>query len=158
MEKKQISKKWIIVVLILAVIGSIGAIFFYEKTSTRVFTKSEYIKEVIVQNQDFESALDSFLDQVASYNGSASSTEKLENTASKFPEFVKDLEEKLGPRVPHESKSHYTQMISAYKIYLEAIDMYKRYVPKNPGDERSALIKEADSKLAEAYEAMKNIK
>jgi len=157
MEKRQKSKKWIVVVLILAVLGAIGAIFFYEKTSTRVFTKSEYIKEVIVQNRDFESALDNFLDQVASYNGSAASTEKLENTAAKFPEFLKALEEKLGPRVPHESKSHYTQMISAYKMYLEAIDMYKRYVPKSPGDERAILIKEADSKLAQAYEAMKNI-
>ena len=151
------NKSWIIVALLL-VVAVVGVIFFYEKNSVKVFTKSEYVKEVIVQNQDFENALDRFLDQVSSYNGSKASTENLEKTADKFTEFVKALEEKLGPRVPHESRDHYNQMIAAYKIYLEAIDMYKRYVPKKLGEERESLIKEADAKLNEARTAMKNIK
>ncbi len=153
----QKNKKWIFVALFF-VIAIIGGIFFYEKSSVKVLTKSEYIKEVIIQNQDFESALDGFLDQVSSYNGSKASTEKLEKTADKFPAFLNALEEKLGPRVPHESKEHYDKMIAAYKIYLEAIDMYKRYVPKKLGEERETLIKEADAKLSEARVAMKNIK
>ena len=74
-----------------------------------------------------------------------------------FPKFVSNLEEKLGPRVPAEARSHYNQMMAAYKIYLEAIEMYKKAVPKNFGEERTTLINEAQNKLAEAKSAMQNI-
>lgn len=157
MNNDKKSKNWIIGLVLFLTISIIGAIVYYEKMTPKVFTKAEYVKEVIIQNQDFEKALDSFLDQVFSFNGSQASTEKLENTATKFPEFVEKLETKLEPRVPHESKSHYDNMIAAYKIYLEAIDMYRKAVPKNLGEERTTLINEAKSKLEEARQAMKNL-
>lgn len=157
MTFKMDKKKWIIAVVSVVFLAIIGTIFYFEKIAPKVFTKNEYIKEVIIQNKDFDKVLDSYLDQVVSYNGSKESYEKFIATSEKFPKFVSDLEEKLGPRVPAEAKSHYNQMMDAYKIYLEAIEMYKKAVPKNFGEERTALLKEAQDKLSEAKSAMKNI-
>ncbi len=42
-------------------------------------------------------------------------------------------------------------------MYVEAINMYKKAVPKNLGEERSALISEAESKLSQAKKAMKEL-
>ncbi len=156
MENKKSKKKWI-TLIVISVLGIIGVIFFLQVNSSRVFTKAEYVKEVVVQNESFESALDKFLDQVISYNGSEASTKKLEETASKFTEFVKSLEEQLGPKVPQNSKGHYEKMMAAYEIYLQAIDMYVKAAPKNLGEERTTLIKEADAKLKEARASMKNL-
>ena len=86
------------------------------------------------------------------------STEKLEDTANKFGKFVEALKKQLGPKVPSEASSHYQSMMAAYDIYLEAVDMYKKAVPKPLGEERSKLLKEAENKMNEAKEAMKNIK
>lgn len=156
MENTKSNKKWL-TLIIVSLLGIIGVIFFMQVNSTRVFTKAEYVKEVIFQNKSFESALDKFLDQVISYNGSEASTIKLEETALKFKEFAKSLEEKLGSKVPQNSKSHYEKMMSTYEIYLQAIDMYVKAVPKNLGEERTNLMKEADYKLKEAQESMKNL-
>ena len=49
-------------------------------------------------------------------------------------------------------------MRDAYKIYLEAIEMYKKAMPKKLSDERNQLLSEARNKLNEAKEAMKNLK
>ena len=157
MKKKQKNIWWIIIMSL--VILMLSGIFFFNNQKTKsVFTKAEYIKEVVVQNEQFESVLDNFLDQVSSYNGSKQATEKLNNTANKFTEFVDDLEKKLKGRVPQESKGHYEQMISAYRLYLEAIEAYRTSVPKNLGEERNNLIAEAKNKLNNARDAMKNIK
>lgn len=155
---KKRNKKFVIGIIAAVVLALVGGIFLFERMSVKVFTKSEYIKEVIIQNRDFETAFDSFLDQVYSYDGSKAATEKVQVTAEKFPQFVSDLEEKLGPRVPGEVRNHYNQMIAAYKIYLEAIDLYKRAVPKNLGEERDTLMKQAGDKVEEAKNAMKNLK
>ena len=45
-----------------------------------------------------------------------------------------------------------------YKIYLEAIEIYKKAMPKKLSDERNQLLSEARNKLNEAKEAMKNLK
>lgn len=156
MKKSQKNKWWIIIIfLIILILG--GLFFFNKQKAPSVFTKAEYIKEVIVQNEQFESVLDNFLDQVSSYNGSKEATEKLNNTANKFTEFVDNLEKSLKNRIPQDSKSHYEQMIAAYKLYLEAIEAYRTSVPKNLGEERTNLIAEAKNKLNNARNAMKNI-
>lgn len=154
---KMDKKKGIIAVVSVVVLAIIGTIFYFEKVAPKVLTKNEYIKEVIIQNKDFDKVLDNYLDQVVSYNGSKESYEKFIATSEKFPRFVSDLEQKLGPRVPAEARDHYNQMIAAYKIYLEAIEMYKKAVPKNFGEERTILINEAQDKLSEAKNAMQNI-
>lgn len=157
MTFKMDKKKGIIAVVSVVILAIIGTIFYFEKVAPKVLTKNEYIKEVIIQNKDFDKVFDNFLDQVVSYNGSKESYEKFIATSEKFPKFVSDLEEKLGPRVPSEAKSHYNQMMAVYKIYLEAIEMYKKAVPENFGEERTTLINEAQNKLAEAKSAMQNI-
>lgn len=148
----------ILTIVSFVVLGLIAFICCYEFMTPKVFTKSEYIKEVVVQNKDFSNVLEEFLDQVYSYNGTKAANEKLYSTAEKFPKFVKLLEEKLGPKVPKDAKDHYEKMIAAYKIYLDAIEKYKNAVPKDFGDERNALLQEAKNKLNEAKTAMKNIK
>ena len=152
------SAKWIIGIVLTLVVVTIGSVVYYEKTSPKVFTKTEYVREVIFQNKEFEKVLDNFLDQVFSYDGTKASTEKLNNTAAKFPEFVEGLETKLEPRVPHESQDHFDQMIEAYKVYLDAIEMYRKAVLKNDIEERNILMSEAKTKLEEAKNTMKNIK
>ena len=157
MDNKK-SFNWIIGILVFVVVGAVSFMVYYEKTSPKVLTKTEYVKEVIVQNKQFEEVLDNFLDQVFSFNSTKEAADKLENTAAKFPDFVEGLKTKLEPRVPHESKEHYKQMMEAYRIYLEAIEMYKNAVLKYSNEERSAAIDEAKNKLQEARSAMKNIK
>ena len=155
-SKKSTKKRWIISLVVALLAGLVGYII-YHFCVPRVFTRAEYIKEVVIQNRDFEKSVDKFLDQVISYNGTKESLDNLNNSASKFTEFVEELEKKLKPKVPNDSKKHYEQMISAYNIYLEAIDMYLRYTPKALGDERNELLKQAGTKLTEARDAMKNI-
>ena len=128
MTFKMDKKKGIIAVVSVVILAIIGTIFYFEKVAPKVLTKNEYIKEVIIQNKDFDKVLDNYLDQAVSYNGSKESYEKFIATSEKFPKFVSDLEEKLGPRVPTEARDHYNQMMAAYKIYLEAIEMYKKAV------------------------------
>ena len=154
----KLNKKWTITIIGVIIVGAIGTAIFYGINTKRVFTRSEYIKEVVVQNQNFEKLLDNFLDKVVSYNGTKEATEKLEDTAAKFSNFVTALKEKLGPKVPYDCKTHYEKMIAAYNIYLEAIDMYKIAVPKNLSAERTDEIKAAENKLTEARTAMKNLK
>ncbi len=156
-SKNKISKKWIIAIAVLLGLCSIGIGFLYYKHATRHFTRSEYIKEVIVQNDDFNNLIDEFLDKVSSYSGTREDMEKVETSAGKIEEFVSTLKEKLGPRVGDDSKEHYDKMIKAYDIYLEAVDMYKKAVPKNAGEERAQRMYEAQQKLIEAQKAMKSL-
>ncbi len=156
-QKKEISKKWIIAISIFLGLCLIGVGYLYYKHANRHFTRSEYIKEVIVQNDDFNNLIDEFLDKVSSYNGTQEDMEKVENSASKISEFVSTLKEKLGPRVGDDSKEHYDKMIEAYDIYLEAIAMYKKTTPKNAGEERAKQMYEAQQKLIEAQKAMKSL-
>ena len=158
MKSFKLEKKWIILVFGAIILCVVGLVFFYQKNFPTTFTQAEYIKEVIVQNQSFNNTLDNFLDEVSSYSGSKDDTEKLENTANKLKNFVNELEKQLGPRVPSTSKEHYQKMMDAYNVYLEGIDMYKKAVPKNLGDERNTQIKEAQNKILEAKTQMKNLK
>ncbi len=158
MEKTKPKKRWIIVVAGVIILGVFGLVLFYQKNVPTVFTQSEYIKEVIIQNQSFNDTLDKFLDEVTSYDGSKEDTEKLENTANKLKNFVNELEKQLGPKVPTSSKEHYQKMIEAYNMYLEGIEMYKKAVPKNLGEERNIQIKQAQDKISEAKKTMKNLK
>lgn len=158
MKSFKLEKKWIILISGAIILCVVGLVFFYQKNVPTTFTQAEYIKEVIVQNQSFNNTLDNFLDEVSSYTGSKEDTEKLENTANKLKNFVSELDKQLGPRVPSTSKEHYQKMMNAYNVYLEGIDMYKKAVPKNLGDERNAQIKEAQDKIFEARNQMKNLK
>lgn len=158
LKKIKLTKKWWIAIISAIIIVLCGGIFLYVLNSNRVLTKSEYIKEVAFQKEDFDVLLNKYLDQVISYNGTKEATEKLENTASKFKQFVEELKKKLGPKVPSEARNHYQNMISAYDEYLEAVDMYKKAVPKPLGEERDTLLKEAQDKLRAAKESMKNLK
>ena len=158
MKSFKLEKKWIILISGAIILCVAGLVLFYQKNVPTTFTQAEYIKEVIVQNQSFNNTLDNFLDEVSSYTGSKEDTEKLENTANKLKNFVSELEKQLGPRVPSTSKEHYQKMMDAYNMYLEGIDMYKKAVPKNLGDERNTQIKEAQNKILEAKTQMKNLK
>ncbi len=158
MKSFKLEKKWIILISGAIILCVAGLVLFYQKNVPTTFTQAEYIKEVIVQNQSFNNTLDNFLDEVSSYTGSKEDTEKLENTANKLKNFVSELEKQLGPRVPSTSKEHYQKMMDAYNMYLEGIDMYKKAVPKNLGDERNAQIREAQDKIFEARNQMKNLK
>lgn len=158
MKSFKLEKKWIILISGAIILCVAGLALFYQKNVPTTFTQAEYIKEVIVQNQSFNNTLDNFLDEVSSYTGSKEDTEKLENTANKLKNFVSELEKQLGPRVPSTSKEHYQKMMDAYNMYLEGIDMYKKAVPKNLGDERNAQIREAQDKIFEARNQMKNLK
>lgn len=158
MKSFKLEKKWIILISGAIILCVVGLVFFYQKNVPTTFTQAEYIKEVIVQNQSFNNTLDNFLDEVSSYTGSKEDTEKLENTANKLKNFVSELDKQLGPRVPSTSKEHYQKMMDAYNMYLEGIDMYKKAVPKNLGDERNAQIREAQDKIFEARNQMKNLK
>lgn len=158
MKSFKLEKKWIILISGAIILCVVGLVFFYQKNVPTTFTQAEYIKEVIVQNQSFNNTLDNFLDEVSSYTGSKEDTEKLENTANKLKNFVSELDKQLGPRVPSTSKEHYQKMMDAYDMYLEGIDMYKKAVPKNLGDERNAQIREAQDKIFEARNQMKNLK
>lgn len=158
MEKTKSKKRWIIIVAGVIILGIVGLVLFYQRSVPTVFTQSEYIKEVIIQNQSFNDTLDKFLDEVTSYDGSKEDTEKLESTANKLKNFVSELEKQLGPKVPASSKEHYQKMINAYNMYLEGIEMYKKAVPKNLGEERNAQIKQAQDKISEAKNNIKNLK
>lgn len=153
----KIKKKWLIIVgaviVFLLVFG-----WFYKKNVPVVFTQAEYIKEVVVQNQSFNDVLDKFLDEITRYDGSKEDTEKLEATANKLSNFVKELDNQLGPRVPESSKEHYQKMMAAYNMYIEGVEMYKKAVPKNLGEERNTQLNQAQEKIAEAKSAMKNLK
>ncbi len=158
MKKIKLTKKWWTLIISAIIVLVAGSVFLFIYNSHRVFTKSEYIKEVTFQKEDFDDLMNKYMDQVISYNGTKESTEKLESTANKFETFVDELKKQLGPRVPSEASGHYQGMMAAYDIYLDAVDMYKKAVPKPIGEERSTLLKEAEGKMREAKEAMKNIK
>lgn len=158
MKQIKLTKKWWTIIISAIIVLVAGGIFLYIYNSHRVLTKAEYIKEVTFQKEDFDDLLSQYFDEITSYNGTKESTEKIETTANKFGEFVTELKKQLGPKVPSEASSHYQGMIAAYEIYLEAIDMYKKAVPKPLGEERTSLLKEAENKMVEAKEAMKNIK
>ena len=158
MQKIRLTKKWWIIIISAVAVLLGGAILLFAINSHRVLTKSEYIKEVTYQKEDFDDLLNKYFDQMTSYNGTKEATEKLEHTAAKFNTFVEELKKQLGPKVPSEASSHYQSMIKAYEIYLDAINSYKNAVPKPIGEERNTLIKEADAKIKEAEEAMKNLK
>lgn len=156
--KKKINKKnWIIAISVFVVLCLLGGGFLYYKNYLRPFTRSEYIKEVIVQNDDFNNLLDEFLDRVSSYRGTQEDTEKVDASADKITKFVSALKERLGPRVGEDSKEHYEKMIAAYDKYLEAVDIYKKVVPKDAGEERAEQMYEAQQKLIEAQKAMKSL-
>lgn len=152
------SKKWWIAIISSVIILVGGGILLFYVNSHRVLTKSEYIKEVVFQKEDFDDLLNKYQDQIISYDGTVEATEKLESTASKFGKFLEELKKQLGPKVPSEASSHYQSMLQAYDIYLEAVDMYKNAVPKPLGEERNTLMKDAENKLNEAKQAMKNLK
>ncbi|MBR0423226.1 MAG: hypothetical protein IJJ04_01085 [Clostridia bacterium] len=155
--KLNTKTKWIVFLSAIVVV-IIAGVFLYQKSTTKVFTQQEYVKEVIIQNDNFNNLLDEFLDQVANYNGTVESTKKIEETASRFNTFYNGLETKLKPRVPSSSKDHYNKMLDAYKTYLDAIEMYKKALPKKLSDERNQLLSDARNKLNEAKETMKNLK
>lgn len=157
MKKIKLTKKQIIIVISMLIAALIGGITLYTIHFRNVFTKPEFVKEVCIQNTSFNQLLDKFLDQVASYDGTKESTEKLEKTANKFEKFIQALKEKLGPKVPNECKKYYENMMNAYDMYLQSIDMYKKAVPKNLSEERTTLMQQAEQKLKEAQSAMKNL-
>ena len=157
LNKLSKKTKWIISITAVILVAIIGVIL-YQKSANRIFTQPEYVKEVIIQNENFNNLLDEFLDQVENYNGTVEATKKLEETAGRFNTFYDGLEAKLKPHVPSTSKEHYNQMIDAYKIYLESVELYKKALPKKLSDERNQLLAEARNKLSQAKEAMKNLK
>ncbi len=123
----------------------------------QVFTKPEYIKEVIAQKANFDNVLDNFLDQADTYNGTEESNERIERFVNQADTFIKNMQEQLGPKVPAESKDHYNKMMEAYKKYLEAMKLYQKALPKELGEERSKEIKTAEGKLNEANNDMMNL-
>ena len=156
-SKKKTSKALILTMSVFVVLCALIFGILYYRNSVRPFERSEYIKEVIVQNDDFNNLVDDFLDKVSSYKGTQEDTEKVEASADKITKFITALKEKLGPRVGDDSKEHYEKMMAAYDKYLEAVEMYKKVVPKVMNEERSRQMYEAQLKLMEAQKDMKNL-
>ncbi len=151
------SKKWWLIAGVSAIIVAIAAgCFFYFSSWGKVFTKPEYIKEVVVQNENFNDVLDEFLDLTTSYIGTKEDTQKLEDLANKCETFVNNLEKKLKPKVPRDSQEHFEKMMTIYRKYLEGVEMYKKAVPKPLSEERTQLMYEAQQKIKEAETEMKN--
>lgn len=123
----------------------------------QVFTKPEYIKEVIAQKSNFDNVLDNFLDQIDTYNGTEESNERVERFVNQADTFIKNMQQQLGPKVPDDSKDHYNKMMKAYEKYLEAMRLYQKALPKELGEERSQEIKTAERKLNEANNDMMNL-
>ncbi len=61
MKSLKLSRKSIIVGSIGLIVVLIGAIVFAIFSRNTVFTKAEYVKEVVLQNQDFNDLLDNIL-------------------------------------------------------------------------------------------------
>ncbi len=121
-------------------------------------TASEYIKEVVVQNQKFNNSIGDVLDQVETYNGSEDAKERLNKLIDNSLEIINYLKNDLGPRVPPESSEHYKSMMEAYNLYREGLEIYRDNVPKPLSDERKNNLKEAENKFEKGKEALKNIK
>lgn len=153
------SKKWWLITGVSVIIVAMGiGCFFYFSNRNKVFTKPEYIKEVVVQNENFNDVLDDFLDVTISYIGTKEDAQKLESLAQKCENFVDNLEKELKPKVPKDSEEHFEKMMAIYRKYLEAVDMYKKAVPKPLSEERTQLMSEAQKKIKEAESEMKNFK
>ena len=77
LNKLSKKTKWIISITTVILVAIIGVIL-YQKNANRIFTQPEYVKEVIIQNENFNNLLDEFLDQAENYNGTMEATKKLE--------------------------------------------------------------------------------
>lgn len=144
------SVNYFIMSLVMVLLCSCG-------NSQQVFTKPEYIKEVIAQKANFDNVLDNFLDQVDTYNGTEESNERIERFVNQADTFIKNMQQQLEPRVPSDSKDHYNKMMAAYKKYLESMKLYQKALAKELGEERSEEIKDAEGKLNEANNDMMNL-
>ncbi|MDR1627314.1 MAG: hypothetical protein LBR79_00895 [Oscillospiraceae bacterium] len=149
-KKIYMSLNCVVVSVIMILLCSCG-------NNQRTFTKPEYIKEVIAQKSNFDNVLDNFLDQADTYNGTEESIKRMEGLINQAETFIKNMQEQLGPKVPNDSKEHYSKMMKAYKKYLEAMRMYQEFIQKDLGEERSKGIKAAEGKLNEANNDMKNL-
>jgi len=150
--------KWTIIIsaAVLIIAGAV-ALFIYEHNSIKVFMRSEYVKEVVLQKTSFDGLMDQYLDQVRTYNGSSESAAKVQGLANRLYSFVAALQSNLGPRVPAVSRDHYNAMIAAYQTYLDAVNLYQQAVSQNLGDQRTALMNQADAKMTDAQNAMNNL-
>ena len=121
------------------------------------FTKPEYIKEVIVHKEKFNDIMDKFLDQVDTYDGTEEAKNKLSSELAEATEYVNNIKADLGSKIPEDCREHYNNMIAAYNLYLEGMNIYVQNLPKALGDERNNAIKQAEDKLHEAQNAMMNL-
>ena len=151
MNKRKSSLIIFVLVLPILFLGGCG---IFSKGN---FTKPEYIKEVIVRKEKFNDIIDNFLDQVETYDNTASSKDRLNNIATEAKNYIKDIKENLGPIVPDDCKTHYDNMMAAYNLYEEGIDLYLNNLPKPLGVERNNGIKSADAKFSEAKNAMMSL-
>jgi hypothetical protein len=153
-----VNKKKLWTIIICASFGIIVAVvmFCWFQFGGHTFTKPEYIREVVIQSKNFEGVMDDFLDQVDTYNGTEESDERIEYAAQKAAIFVENLRSLLGPKVPGDAREHFKNMMLAYDMYLESIDLYKEALPKPLGEERNNGIKKAGEKFAQARETMKS--
>jgi hypothetical protein len=155
----KITKKKIITAVLIVILAVAGGVFFYLYIKRQPpFTQPEYIKEVVLQKDDFDDIRDNFLDTAEVYSGTNEDNARIIKLYNQAVNFVKLLNEKLGPKVPSASKEHFKGMMQAYQQYLNAMEIYKTALPKPLSDNRNAEIKKAKEGIRSANSAMLNLK
>lgn len=124
----------------------------------KVFSKPEYVKEVLLQKRNFDNIRDDFLDQIEAFDGTTESKTRLDRILDDAQTFINNLRDILGPKVPETSRGHYENMINVYQQYLNAFKQYKNAALLELGEERNQAIREAEKSLSEANTAMLNLK
>lgn len=163
LKKAKKSKKKLIIWIIIGVAILCTAVFFaVNYFSGEVFTSSEYVKEIILQNSNFEDLIDNFIEEARLIRNSrrtvVESGNRLGETEVKMLNFLNNMEEKLGPKVPHNSKDHYQKMMAVYKKYIEACKAYTNALISEYSQEREEKIESIEKKFVEARQEMQTLK
>ena len=143
---------------------SFFCIFIFLLTSCAFFQNSkkitmpEYTKEIVEYNAKFNNALDEILDQIETYSGTDKAKERFNSLIDNAVSIINYLQNDLGPRVPDEAKNHYKNMMEAYNLYLEGLELYRNYIPASLSEERKNKISLAEDKFEQALQKIKSIK
>lgn len=143
--------KYLIFCLIISVFLSSCSIGGAQKITT-----SEYTKEVVIQNTKFNSSIDDLFDHIETYSGTDEANQRLNaliDSAISIIDYLKVLE----PKIPQDNHKHYEQMMHAYEMYQDGLEIYRKNIPLELSNERNNNIKLAESKFEDAKNLLKNI-
>ncbi len=154
-------KKIIIIAISTAIVAILIGIFLFFRMQSKkriVFTEPEYLKEIILQKENFDGICDNFLDIADTFSNSQTDIKNLELRYNQAKKFVDLLETRLSPMVPEKSKNHFKNMMAVYRNYLEALEVYKNALPMELGEDRNTEIDRAANMFKECSDSFKNLK